>query len=505
MTKMIYDLRRLCTEFVFYTPRKTAKTQLAAFVGFLYFMDFDENNEVYCCALSQDQSKILYNRIFGLVHQMDPREQRIRFTASQLNWKHGQFRSATVTALSAGGKAKDGLFAGLCLADEFGSAEYVNGSSDMGKLVSVVESSMGPRRNPMTFISTTAGIIQQGPFLDKLSSIRIMLEKELDPEAEHTISEDRQMCLILEPDMWEQSDEELLLTDPKIRQKVNPMLRVIVQNSFYDDEIAKARQNPEKMNEVITKLLNVYKCARVTQWMTGDKIRPIQIPKFITDCKFANGWHVFVGLDFGGRDDLFAISYLAVNFRPEAAYEERYFADMTAWITESALNSSPNRELYLIWIKQGWLNVCPGEVFNSDLAINQLMSLNQQGINMFTFGYDPAQSPQPINTIKAWLQTLGIDAQTIKHMVLPVSQGGMTMTPLISQLESMILDARPWIRFSQNPMWPWEFGNCGLYAGKDGTSTLMMLKKMVVSQKIDNVHALLDALYGFCFTEGQMQ
>ena len=127
--------------------------------------------------------------------------------------------------------------------------------------------------------------------------------------------EDRQMCLLLEPDEWEKQDTELLLTSKDVRQKVNPMLGIIVQHSFYDDEIAKARQNPEKMNEVICKLLNVYQGMRVTKWLTGDQIRPRQVERRITDCKYADGWNIFVGLDFGGNDDLWAVSMLGVNYR----------------------------------------------------------------------------------------------------------------------------------------------------------------------------------------------
>ena len=113
----IYDLRNLCTEFTLFTPRKTAKTQLSAFIQFWYFMSGDENAECYCCANAADQAKILFSRSSQLIHQMDVRERRIRFTASQVNWKQGQFRSASLTALSAGGKTKDGLFAQLCSAD----------------------------------------------------------------------------------------------------------------------------------------------------------------------------------------------------------------------------------------------------------------------------------------------------------------------------------------------------------------------------------------------------
>ena len=508
----IYDVRRLCTEFSFYTPRKTAKTQLSAFIQFWYFMSGDENAECYCCANASDQAKILFSRTRELIHQMDPRERRIRFTASQVNWKPGQFRTASLTALSAGGKTKDGLFAQLCSADEYGSAAYVNGASDMGKLVSVVESSMGPRREPMTFISTTAGINTTGPFVDKLQGIRLLLEKELDPEAEHTLSEDRQACLLLEPDEWEQQDEELLLTSKDVRRKVNPMLGIIVQHSFYDDEIAKARQNPEKMNEVICKLLNVYKGAKVTKWITGDRIRPLQIDRRITDCRYQDGWQVFVGLDFSQGDDLFAVTYLAVDYTPSDTMRGRFFADTDCWVLEETMRQSPNRPLYEQWAAAGWLHICPGEVFDSMLAINRIAEVAQSGVNIVSFGYDPAQSIQPINQLKAWLQTLfqRTDvspkelADVIQRMVVPVSQTSMTQNPRVGELEHMILEKEPWLTFSMNPMWPWMFGNC---AAELNSSDLRRIVKggPQPTHKIDGVAALIDALYCFDLSEGRIE
>ena len=508
----IYDVRRLCTEFTLFTPRKTAKTQLSAFIQFWYFMSADENAECYCCANASAQSAILFQRSSQLIHQMDPRERRIRFTASQVNWKPGQFRTASLTALSAGGKTKDGLFAQLCSADEYGSAAYVNGASDMGKLVSVVESSMGPRREPMTFISTTAGINTTGPFVDKLQGIRLLLEKELDPEAEHTLSEDRQACLLLEPDEWEQQDEELLLTSKDVRRKVNPMLGIIVQHSFYDDEIAKARQNPEKMNEVICKLLNVYKGAKVTKWITGDRIRPLQTDRRITDCRYQDGWQVFVGLDFSQGDDLFAVTYLAVDYTPSDTMRGRFFADTDCWVLEETMRQSPNRPLYEQWAAAGWLHICPGEVFDSMLAINRIAAVAQSGVNIVSFGYDPAQSIQPINQLKAWLQTLfqRTDvspkelADVIQRMVIPVSQTSMTQNPRIGELEHMILEKEPWLTFSASPLWPFCFGNC---ACELNSSDLRRIVKggPPPTHKIDPIHGLLDALYGFDLSEGRIE
>ena len=509
----IEDLRLLCTEFTLFTPRKTAKTQLSAWVQFRYFMSGDENAECYCCANASDQAKILFNRTKDLIHQMDPKERRIRFTASQVNWKPGQFRTASLTALSAGGKTKDGLFAQLCSADEYGSAAYVNGASDMGKLVSVVESSMGPRREPMTFISTTAGINTTGPFVDKLAGIKQLLETETDPEAVHDLSTDRQMCLLLQPDDWEIADTELLLTSKDVRRKVNPMLGIIVQHSFYDDEIAKARQNPEKMNEVICKLLNVYQGARVCKWLQGDQIRPRQVAGRVMDYPASEGWRVFCGLDFGGTNDLWAVCYLAINYsNPDP--EGRFCADLDLWITEKALHESPNRPLYEMWIRDGWMHVCPGEVFSHEMAVNQIMyraGYNNRGelivpperqIDIRMFGYDPAQSIQPINQVKAWLQSLGIDADGIKRMVVPVPQTFVATNGVIQEVEYMLLTDHPWLNLSASPAWPWMFQNCKI---ETSPNELQKVLKSGEHAKVDGIHALLDAVYGFDLSEGQVQ
>lgn len=500
---IIYDLRRLCTEFTLFTPRKTAKTQLSAFIQFWYFMSGDENAECYCCANASDQAKILFSRTRELIHQMDPKERRIRFTASQVNWKPGQFRTASLTALSAGGKTKDGLFAQLCSADEYGSAQYINGSSDMGKLVSVVESSMGPRREPMTFISTTAGIIQVGPFIDKLSGIRSLLMKELDPEATHDLADDRQMCLLLEPDEWEQQDEQLLMTSKEVRRKVNPMLGIIVQHSFYDDEVAKARQNPEKKNEVISKLFNVYHSATIQEWVKAEQVRALQTDRRIDQCTKAEGWVVFCGLDLSQGNDLHAISYLAARKHPSGRGTE-FFADCDAWIKEDTLEQSSIRALYEQWIKDGCLHVSPGKVFQPSLFINRLDELFRQGVQFAAWGYDKYQSKDPINALKAYLQSV-MKVANPEPYVQVVSQLNSEFNAPTDDLYAAMFAPVPFIGFSSNPLWPFCFGNCALEI--DGRDNKRPVKRTPGSDscKVDPVQALIMAMDLYTRFEGARQ
>ena len=515
----IWDYRRLCTDFTLTGSRKIDKTGFGGFIGMEFMLFEDYNMEGFCCANSEDQAKIIFRRIKYLLSGLDT-ENRFRLTESLAAWrdKYSEISTASIRPMTAGGKFKDGWFAQLCLKDEFGAAPYANGKSDMKMLVDVIESSMGPRREPLSVTMTSAGRITEGPFIQILDGLHGMLEREQSiakGEVQPVLTDDRTMTLLLEPDAW-QKEEQYLLTNKTVRHKVNPMLGVIVQHQFYDDQIAKAQRDGDT-GEVIAKLFNVYSSGKVTKWITGDRIRPLQVAKRIEDCKYIDQgrerWKVFCGMDFSHGDDLYAHGYLAVDYLPSNTMRGRFFFDCDAWVLEKTMMESPNRPLYEEWVSQGWLKVCPGEVFDSIYSVNRLGELTEQGVNIVMFNYDPAQSVQPINQLKAWLQTLFQKQRTdlsakdiadmIQRMVVPISQTGMSQNPIIGHLEEMILRPDPWIEFSSNPLIPWCFGNCAV---EMGNSDLRRIVKggPVPTHKIDIVHALEDALHGFDITEGRV-
>lgn len=497
------DTRRLVTELILYLTRKSGKTQFSAFVMFLGFFFFDSNFEGYCCANSADQAKLLYKTAQQLIRQMDPQERRIRFTASQTNWKVGQPRQASITALSAGGKTKDGLFAQICCADEFGSADFTNGKSDMLDLVSVVQSSMGPRREPLTVITTTAGYATNGPFKRQLDIMQATLHDELTLPYDYCQPrpEDYQHALLLQPDPWEMTDEEKLLTDEKVWRKSNPMIGISVQPSFYEQEAYKARQNPDNRKEFITKLVNVYASSRVKDWIKPDEIRAIQIPMRIDDCTADQGWEVMVGSDFSKGDDLNGNSYLAKRWREDLG-EMEYFADMDAYMSESAVNESPIRELLLKWAQDGWLHIVPGKTFDPAIAVNRIIELDEKNVNFFGFGYDPYNAKTVINALTQWLVDIGLDPKTL---IKPVRQNFATYSPAVKEFDYMLrrstqlqdgkMQPNPMIHLSNNPLWPWEFGNCQLAESTDGMENMKPVKANAsASCKVDNVQMLLSAL-----------
>ena len=480
----IYDLRRLCTDFTFFAPRKTDKTGLSAFIQVVFFLLEDANAEAYCCANASDQAKLLYRRTKLMLNQLDDGH-RFRMTETVCDWRP-QFkmvRDSSIRPLSAGGKTKDGMFAQLCCADEYGSAPYTNGKSDMKMLVDVVQSSMGPRREPLTFTTTTAGRIQQGPFIEKLETLHRLLENELkiaDGEMQPDPTLDRIMCLCLEPDDWEKEDEERLLTDRTIRQKINPMLGKIVQHQFYDDAVAKARLDGD-LGEVISKLFNVYQSATVSEWIKPEQVRELQTDRRIDDCRMDEGWDVYCAFDFSHGDDFDAVTFLAYNVDTH-----EYFADCDAWINRTAFEKSPYHDLYVKWERDGWLHVSGDTVVEPEAPIQRVMELDQKGINFIAFGFDAKQSKEPILLLKEWLiNEVGVTKPDV--MVVPVSQVFSNYNASVQKID-YCFGGVVRLTFSPSPLWPFEFGNCMLE--EDPRMGNKKPLKRTANAKVDNVQCL---------------
>ena len=506
---MVWDTRRLTDECHLFQTRKSGKTEFGGAIDFVEVCFLGPaNGQALICAPSSEQSKIAYKAIREFAVQVDPTclnrmgGKYFRMTRNGMNWQPGHRMKGEIKTMAAGKVSKDGLYASVVHADEHGQPGYINGHCDMQAAVETCWGSTGPRREKLLMHTTTAGNVKDGPYKTKLETVEEMLLRELDyplGEARRT-ADDSWFAFLLRLDPWEVTDDLEKLNDGELFRKVNRSIGTTVQPDYYRKRLHEASLSEDTKKEVLTKDFNMWQTDHVVSWaVSADKVRQLQRQRRVTDCLYQDGWSVFVGMDFSSGDDLFAITYFCVNYRDGLPMEERFFADTEAWVLESVMADSPNRPLYERWVKDGWLMVCPGEVFNPDHAIHQLMDKNEQGVNLMMFGYDPAQSKQPINTLKAWLQSLGLTADAIKSMVVPVSQSFMSMNPIVGELEHYILT--PWMHFSASPLWPWMAGNVNVIYSRD--DTLRRLHKSGKHNKIDCYHALLDAIYVFDMSEGR--
>lgn len=525
----VWDTRRLTQEAHWFLTRKSGKTELGGAVDFteVGFLG-DVNGQALICTNSSEQSQIAYKAIREFAMQVDSTcsnrmgGKYFRMTRNGLNWQPGHPMKGEIKCMAAGKTSKDGLYASVVHADEHGQAGYVNAHSDMQAAVDTCWGSTGPRREKLLLHTTTAGRIKEGPYKTKIEQVEASLLNELQyPLGSHIrTSEDNWCAFLLQLDKWEITDDLTKLNDPELFKKVNRSIGTTVQPTYYRERLHEAATGTEDTKqEVLTKDFNMWQTGRIQKWITSDRIRQLQTSggKRIDDCQFIDGqgrerWHVFCGMDFSSGDDLFALTYLAVDWLPSDTMRGRFFADTDCWVLEKTMNDSPNRPLYEQWVEQGWLHVCPGEVFDSAYAINRIAELVEKHINIYYFGYDPAQSLTPINNLKAWLQTLfqkreGMStkdiADAIQRMVIPVSQTSFTQNPRITELEEKMLSLDAWMEFSDSPLWPWCFGNCAVES-KGDPPIRRIVKGAGQNNKIDPVHGLLDALYCFDLGEGKV-
>jgi phage terminase large subunit-like protein len=177
-----------------------------------------------------------------------------------------------------------------------------------------------------------------------------------------------------------------------------------------------------------------------------------------------------------------------------------FFADMDFWIKEESLMKSAIRPLLETWIEQGWLHVSPGKVFQPALFTDRLKQLYRGGCQFLYFGYDKYRAPDPINTLKACLQSeMGVDNP--EKYVMPVSQLNSEFSGPTENLYDAMFAPVPFISFSNSPLWSWCFGNAVLEI--DNRDNVRPVKRAQTdSCKVDPVQALVEAMDVYLRYEG---
>ena len=498
---MVWDTRRLTQEAHWFLTRKSGKTELGGAVDFteVCFLG-DVNGQALICTNSSEQSQIAYEAIRNFAMQIDPTcinrmgGKYFRMTRKGMNWQPGHPMKGEIKCMAAGKTSKDGLYASVVHADEHGQAGYVNAHSDMQAAVDTCWGSTGPRREKLLLHTTTAGRIKEGPYKTKIEQVEASLLSEMQYPLGQRIRtpEDKWCAFLLELDKWEITDDLSKLDNTELFKKVNRSIGITVQPTYYRDRLHDAATGTEDTKqEVLTKDFNMWQGVSVKDWIKAEQVRPLQREMRIDDCTKDKGWVIFTGLDFSQGDDLHTAAYLACRKHPSGRGTE-FFADCDCWVKESTAQQSSIRPLYEQWEKDGWLHYSPGQIFQPSLFISRLGELLAKGCQFMYFGYDKYQSKDPINSLKAFLQS-NMGVANPEPYIQVVSQLNSEFNAPTDDLYQAMFAPVPFISFSNSPLWPWGFGNCALEI--DGRSNKRPIKRSQAdSCKVDPIQAIIMAM-----------
>lgn len=437
-----YQLRRLVREAILFVPRKFSKTTSTASLAVNELLFGDSNAQAYTAANSYKQAKICFSEIAKIVRQLDPKKTYFKPTRETLHWRQNDMgKESFVECLTGGADSKDGLNASLVIFDEYAQAKYVKDHSEGAELLQVLTSSMGTRREPLTVIITTASRIEDGPFAIELENAKKILTGEY--------SDDTQFASLFMPDAWEMDGD--LLGDPKVWRKCNPHIGITIQESYYKSRWEKAQRDAEAMIEFKTKLLNIFVAGGVNVWMAQSLVKSLQVDFDIDQVKGRP--EAMVAMDLSISDDFSVVVY---NIYSRVL--KKFYLWLDCYIPEETIKEHPNKELYKVWVKNGWLKVCPGAVISPTMIVEDVLKRNEK-VTILQIGYDAYKAQEVVNALSAAIMSTGTDPKKILKAV-PQTYGAFTSPVETFELAAKMTPAR--IAMSKNPILPYCFGNCYL-------------------------------------------
>ena len=450
------DGRRLIRTAYLFVPRKFSKTTSCAAMA-VYDMLFGDNNaQAYVGANSYDQAKICFDEIRSIMFDIDPREKHFKVNREKITFKdHG--RDSLIQCLTANAKTKDGLFASLVIMDEYAQARNTAGRNG-ADLKNVLTTSMGPRREPLTIIITTASEVVDGPFAHELEGVMAVLRGEAES--------DTMFASIFMPDVDDAED------DPATWAKVQPHLGITVQSDYYENEWENAQLSAENMLAFRTKLLNVFTINDEKTWFSHEKAQEL-VGNFSID-NVQGRPDCAVAFDLSVHDDFSAVSYTVYLSTTKSFYTHTDY-----YFPEGALRKHPNEQLYRLWHEKGYLKLCKGKKIDTALITEDILRRSKL-VNIVRIGYD-AYKAQELTSI---LKSVGA-----RNVLTPFSQTYGNFNLPVESFEMLAWSEPPKIMMNNNPINTFCLENCVIdsdnlenkkpiklsqYRKIDGTITMLM-------------------------------
>lgn len=457
------DGRRLIRSVYLFVPRKFSKTTSSAALA-VYDMLFGDNNaQAYVGANSYDQAKICFDEIRAIMFDLDAGGRHFRVNREKITFLD-RGRDSLIQCLTANAKTKDGLFASLVIMDEYAQARNTAGKNG-ADLKNVLTTSMGPRREPLVIVITTASEVVDGPFKGELDGVMAVLRGEK--------TNDTMFASIFMPDV---DDDE---GAPATWAKVQPHLGITVQPDYYEREYENAQLSAENMLAFRTKLLNIFCVSDEKTWFTYEKANDL-LGKFDID-NVAGHPDCAVAFDLSIHDDFSAVSYTIYSTE-----SKKFYCHTDYYFPEGALKGHPNEQLYRSWHAKGHLQFCKGQKIDVAQIAEDILRRSKK-VSIIRIGYDKYKA-QDLTSI---LSSVGA-----RNVLTPYSQTYSSFNLPVESFEMLAWNDPPKIVFNDNPINTFCLSNCVL-----DTDNLENKKPLKLSQyrKIDGTITMLMTL-GLMYT-----
>jgi phage terminase large subunit-like protein len=436
------DVRKVRTSLLA-IPRKNGKSSLCAGIALKLLMENEPGCEVYSCAASRDQARLVFDMARVYVEQSPVLRQHLKVYRNAIvrESTHGTYK-----ALSAEAGIQHGISAHGVIFDEL----HVSNR----EMWEVMLSSQGARRQPLTVALTTAGYDRK--------SVCWEVWKYAEAVATGAVKDESFLPAIYAAPIEADWKSE------KTWEQANPNLGVSVRLDFLRSECARAVEMPTYENTFRQLYLNQWtqqdkRWLRMDHWAQGNVPCPVDL----------SGRECWAGLDLATTYDTTALVLL---FPLE---DGTYWVQPHFWIPSENMQARVRRDKvpYDMWHKQGNLHVTDGNVTDYDRVrsdINALATKYQlRGV-----------------AIDRWNATqLATQLQGDGRNVIGFGQGYGSMSAPAKRTEALCVAGK--LLHGGHPVLTWQAGNVAIqsdYAGNIKPS------KAKSTERIDGIVSLVMAI-----------
>lgn len=397
-------------------PRKNGKTLIAAGVGlYLMLADDEPAAEIYAAATKKDQAKLCWSDAAQMVKMSQVLGSKVKVYRSNM---HVLGTASKFEPLGADSSTLDGLNPHGTIIDEL--------HAHKNRLVyDVLKTAYGSRRQPLTWIITTAGLFDPESigWQKHEHAVRVLRGEVEDDSFFAYIA-----CADPEDDPF---DEETW-------RKANPNYGVSVKEDYLAQQAEDAQKQPSFYNSFLRYHLNIWTQSE-SRWIDADKWAACGGPIDVAELEGRQCWG---GFDMSNTNDLTA---LALVFPPEDDPDGDWILLVYHWCPADSAQERSQRDgvMYTNWIREGYIEATPGNVVDYSRVKAAIAQITEP-YAMQELWYDPWNSSQ---------LTLEL-ADDYGLNTLPCRQGFVSLNEPSKEFERLVYSGR--LRHGDNPVLRWQ-------------------------------------------------
>jgi len=479
--------RRFRTAYV-ETAKGSGKSPLAAGIGhYMLTADGEERPEVYAAATKKDQAMILFRDAVAMFQQSPALRQRLTPSGGNFKtiWQLTYLTKSGWFKPIANDDGQSGPRPSCALVDEV--HEHKDEST-----IEMLEAGFKFRKNPLLLMITNSG----SDLTSTCGKYHTLAEKVCSGE----IIDDEYFAYVCGID---EGDDPF--ADESCWIKANPSLGVTIQLDYLRARVSRARNLPDKRNEVLRLNFCCWTDAEAA-WMTRDVWMATQAtgaegrpPAFtVEDMRGRKAW---AGLDMAIRNDLNAL-VLVCEDGLNAEGERQFAAWAEFWLPREKLKAKEDQDAqpYSRWAEEGHLGLSEGNFVRQEFLAQRLLEIAQI-VDLEAVAYDE----YAVKWLEIELDRLGVklpliehpqgyrrgkmtDAEKARRPGEAPGKPGLWMPSSIAAAEQLIIDRR--IRFIPNPILTWNIASATFERDAQGNR---VLSKRKATGKIDGAVATVMA------------